>query len=184
LTLVSFVILTGLAGSNAGATTSLKALERYVLSPADVRPLGFTKVLEKLTTATTATATGEKSCPHGAEQVFEDASGQTGLASEVLECTNNAAAQEVLKQEQKQSSAVKVLLPKELGTTAIERYLGRFTYGIYWRRGTVLEVVALTTSLTPATATTTTTTAVPSPLTATQQAHLSNAALKQNRLLR
>ena len=167
--------------TDASASISLKALEGDLLSPAKVRPLGFTKVLEK---ARTSSATGQKSCPEGAEQVFEDESGQTGLASEVLACTNIQAARGLLIRLRSQGSAVSVVLPKRLGPSAIERNIGRSTFAIYWQRGKIVEVVAMTTNLVAATSSSTSTSAVSSPLTSVEQRNLSAAALQQNGLLR
>src|ERR1039458_1833807 len=59
----------------ASTPTSAKSLAKDLLPSSYAKKVGFTKVVEK---ATTSTKTGEKSCPNGAQAVFEDASGQTG----------------------------------------------------------------------------------------------------------
>lgn len=171
--------VTALSSTAAGASASAARLVKDVLSPADAHALGYTKVLEQ---AKTPAKTGEKNCPEGAEQVFEDAAGQTGLASEVLACTGSKAAAALLSQIRSQSVAVALKPPKGLGPSAIERNLGRYTFAIYWRKGAMVDAVALTTNLIAATSSTTTTSTVPSTLTSTQQSNLSKAALTQNSL--
>lgn len=173
--------MSALASTPASAAPSLGALKKDVLAAANVRALGFSKVLEPLRASS---ATGYKACSRGAEQVFQDSAGQTGLASEVLACTSEKTAGALLVKVRSLGPAVAVSLPKSLGSSATERSIGRATYAIYWRRGALVEVVALTTSLIAASGSGTTSTTVSAPLTAGQQTTLSNAALLQSELLR
>ena len=169
-----------IAGSAAGASApaSAKQLAKYLLPVNEAKKAGFTKVVEKVTTSS---KTGEKSCPHGAQEAFEDASGQTGLVSEVVACTTAKAATLLLTGVKKATTASTTGPPKRLGSSAFERTSGGSTYTIYWQRGQTLALVGLTTNV-PASSssTSTSTTAVAPPITAPQQAILSKAALRQD----
>jgi hypothetical protein len=137
---------------------------------------GFTKVVEK---ATTTSKTGEKSCPNGAQEAFEDAAGQTGVVAEVVACTTSKAAAALLTGVKSGTTAATSSPPGKLGSTAIERVSGASTYAIYWRRGQLLELVGLATDV-PASNSSTSTTAPTPPINSAQQNVLSQAALAQD----
>lgn len=173
------LFVTAATQSPAGASTpaSSKSLARDLLSFSYAKHAGFTKVVGK---ATTTSKTGVKNCPDGGQEAFESASGQTGLVSEVVACTTSKAALTLLGST---TSATSVDLPKRLGPSAVERSSGS-TYAIFWRRGTIVEVVALNTDV-PASSSSSTSTTVPvPPLTSAQQTLLSSAAVEQDTLLR
>jgi hypothetical protein len=165
--------------SSAGASSSsAKVLTHDLLPSSYANGVGFTEVAM---TATSSSKTGVTSCPLGAEAAFDDESNQTGVVSEVLECRNKAAAAKILSGVVAETSASSSP-PRRLGSSAIERSSSGPIYTICWRRGTVVEFVALETKLSSSTSSssTTTTTAPAPPITADQQMVLSAAALKQD----
>jgi len=134
---------------------------------------------------TVTSKTGVKSCPDGAQVAFESASGHTGLLSEVLACSTSAAAAALLSGAQSGTSGNSGAPPRQPGSSGNEGSSGGSTYLIYWRRGKIVEVVALNTNV-PAghgssTSTTITTTTI---ITSAQQKALSNAAIAQDALLK
>ena len=173
------VLVTTVVGpAGASTTTSAKNLQRDLLPSSYADKAGFTEVVEK---ATSTSKTGEKSCPDGAQELFEDPSGPIGMQVQLLACTSTKAAAALVGEVAASGSMVSSP-PKGLGSTAVERSGGNSTYGIYWRRGKVVELISIETNI-PATTTTTTTTTIPSlPLTPAQQQLLSNTALEQNKL--
>ena len=60
-----------------------------------------------------------------------------------MACTTSKAATALLSGTRSATSATSANPPKQLGPSAIERNGGGSTYAIYWRRGTIVEVVAL-----------------------------------------
>ena len=174
--------VTAAAQMPAGASTptSPKSLAKDLLPASYATKVGFTKVVIKVTTSS---KTGEKSCPNGAQEEFENASGQSGLASEVLACTSSKAAAALLSGVRSGTSATSATPPKQLGSSAIERSSGSSTYDIYWQRGKTLEVVALNTNVPASTSSTNPTVAAP-PITSAQQKVLSKVAVEQDSLLR
>jgi hypothetical protein len=177
---VAVVLSLASAGPPAGASSaaSPKALAKDLLSFSYAKKAGFTEVAEK---ATTTTKTGVQSCPNGAQEAFQDAANKTGVASEVVGCTTTKAAAAIVKTVRSEAKSGSPAPPKALGSSAIETRGGGSTYAIYWQHGSIVELVALTTNVSP-TSSSTTTTAVTPPITAAQQKILSAAALAQNAL--
>jgi hypothetical protein len=164
----------------AGATASGKVLAKDLLPPSYAKKAGFTKVVLK---PTSTSKTGNKSCPNGAQEVFEDASGQTGIIAEVVGCTNNKAAATLLASVKSGTGAASSSAPTKLGSTAIERTSDGSTYAVYWRRGALLELVGYATNVPATSATSTSTTVAAPPITTAQQALLVAAALAQDHQL-
>jgi ethanolamine utilization protein EutA (predicted chaperonin) len=160
----------------ASTVASPKSLATDLLTASYAKKAGFTKVSEKVSTTS---KTGEKSCPNGAQEAFESASGQMGVFSEAVACTTSKAAAALLNGVQSGTSATSATPPKRLGSSAIERSGGGSTYAIYWQRGKTLELVALNTNV-PATSTSTSTTLATPPITPAQQKVLSSLALEQD----
>jgi hypothetical protein len=160
----------------ASTVASPKSLATDLLTASYAKKAGFTKVSEKVSTTS---KTGEKSCPNGAQEAFESASGQMGVFSEAVACTTSKAAAALLKGVRSGTSGTSATPPKGLGSSAIERSGGGSTYVIYWQRGKTLELVALNTNV-PATSTSTSTTLATPPITPAQQKVLSSLALEQN----
>jgi cyclophilin family peptidyl-prolyl cis-trans isomerase len=162
----------------AEATSSASKPSTSALVPASAaKEAGFTKAVNPPSTSTTTGVTG---CPYGAQEEFASASGDLGLASEVLYCESAADADTLLKGVESNGKAQAGLIPpKNLGSTAIERLGSDSTYLIAWRRGTAFELTGLSTNL-PASSTTSTTTGTPAPLTAQDRQELANAATQQN----
>ena len=184
LAVVVVLPLTAAAQMPAGASTptSPKSLVKDLLPSSYAKKAGFTKVAAK---ATTTSKTGRKSCPNAAKEVFESASGQTALLSEVVACTTSKAAGALLSGARSGTSATSATPPKQLGSSAIERSGGSNNYLIYWQRGNIAEVVGLNTNVPASSSSSTTTTTVAAPpITSAQQKVLSSAAVEQNKLLR
>ncbi len=167
----------------AGASTPVasKSLVKDLLPAAYAKKAGFTKTVEK---ATTTSKTGEKSCPNGAQEAFEDAAGQTGVVAEVVACATTQAAATLLSGVKEGTSSASSPPPTRLGSTAIERISSGSTYAIYWRRGQLLELVGLATNLATSGSSTTSTSAPTPPIDPAQQKVLSAAALAQDALVR
>jgi hypothetical protein len=172
--------LTVAAQMSAGASTptSPKSLAKDLLTSSYAKKAGFTKVAAK---ASTTSNTGQKSCPDAAREVFESASGQTALLSEVVACTTSKAAAALLSGAPSGTSGTP---PKQLGSSAVERSGGSNNYLIYWLRGNIAEVVGLNTNVPASSSTSTSTTVAATPITSAQQRILSSAAVEQNKLLR
>jgi hypothetical protein len=172
--------LTVAAQMSAGASTptSPKSLAKDLLTSSYAKKAGFTKVAAK---ASTTSNTGQKSCPDAAREVFESASGQTALLSEVVACTTSKAAAALLSGAPSGTSGTP---PKQLGSSAVERSGGSNNYLIYWLRGNIAEVVGLNTNVPASSSTSTSTTVAATPITSAQQRVLSSAAVEQNKLLK
>jgi len=187
LATIGFVVfpLTVLAQlpASASAPTSPKSLANDLVPASYLQHRGFTKVVER---TTTTSKTGEKSCPNGAQEVYEDVSGQaSGVESEIVACTTNKAAAALLSEVRAATpSGSSAAAPNhQLGSSAIERSDGGSSpsYGIYWQRGRLLELVVLTTDLSASSSSTTTSTTVAAPpITLTQQNTLVSLAVEQN----
>ena len=186
LATIGFVVfpLTVLAQlpASASAPTSPKSLANDLVPASYLQHRGFTKVVER---TTTTSKTGEKSCPNGAQEVYEDVSGQaSGVESEIVACTTNKAAAALLSEVRGTPSGSSAAAPNhQLGSSAIERSDGGSSpsYGIYWQRGRLLELVVLTTDLSASSSSTTTSTTVAAPpITLTQQNTLVSLAVEQN----
>jgi hypothetical protein len=163
----------------AGAT-SPKSLARDLLASSYAKADGFTKVVAR---ASTTAKTGVKNCQDGGKEAFETASGQTGLLSEVVACTTSKAVLALLSGTRSATSASSASPPARLGPSAMERSNGS-TYAIYWRRGALVEMVALVTNVSASSSSSTSTTVAAAPITLAQQALLSNAAVEQNALIK
>jgi hypothetical protein len=167
--------------SSASTVASSKSLLKDLLPSSYAKTAGFTKVVAK---ATTTSKTGVKTCPDGGQEAFENASGETGLVSEVLACTTSKAALVLLSGTRSATSASSANPPKRLGPSAMERSSNGSTYAIYWRRGTIVEVVALITNVPASNSSSTSTTVAAPPITSAQQTLLSRAAVEQDALFR
>jgi hypothetical protein len=166
----------------AGASTlaSPKSLTKDLLPASYAKKAGFPKVAQKVSTTS---STGSKTCPHGAQEAFEDAPGKVALESEAVACVTASDAAALLKNVQSSTSAISARPPKQLGSSAIERTVRGTTYAIYWLRGLTVEAVSFAPDVAALSSSTSTTIAVP-PITAAQLKILSSAALKQNGLIK
>ena len=164
--------------SPAAATSSASKPSTSVLVPVSAaKEAGFTKVVNAPSTSTNTGVTG---CPYGAQEEFASASGNLGLASEVVYCESTADADTLLKGLESNGTAQAGLSPpKNLGSTAVERLESDSTYLIAWRRGAAFELTGLSTDL-PSSSTTSTTTGTLVPLTAHDKQVLANAATQQS----
>jgi hypothetical protein len=171
---------TAVGEATAGALPSAKSLSKDLLTASYAKKAGFTVVAEK---PSTSSKTGVKSCPHGAQEAFEDTKTKSGVETEVLACNTTKAASALLTSVSSQGAASGTP-PKQLGTSAVERSSSGPVYTIYWRRGDVLEFVGLQTDIPASSSATTTTTTVPAPpITAAQQKVLAAAAVTEYKRL-
>ena len=161
----------------ASTVTSPKSLAKDLLTASSAKKAGFTKVSGKVSTTS---KTGEKSCPNGADEAFESASGQMGVFSEAVACTTSKAAAALLTGVRSGTSGTSATPPMRLGSSAIERSGGGSTYAIYWQRGKTLELVALNTNVPATSSTSTSTTLATPPITPAQQKVLSSLAVAQD----
>ena len=169
----SIFVVPAAAATSAGSKPSTSVL----VAVSAAKEAGFARVVNA---PSTSTDTGVTGCPYGAQEEFASASGNLGLASEVLYCESAAEAEKLLKSLASNGEAQAGLRPpKSLGSTAIERLGSDSTYLIAWRRGTAFELTGLSTGL-PSSSTTSTTTGTPVPLTAHDKQVLANAATQQS----
>jgi cyclophilin family peptidyl-prolyl cis-trans isomerase len=177
------ILVTALAGlvvavpAATGATTAHKPSTSVLVPVAAAKAAGFTKVVSAPSVSTATSVTG---CPDGAQEEFANASGNLGLASEVLYCESAADATKLLQNFATTGTAQAGMKPpKGLGSSAVERGGSDSSYLIAWRRGAAIELTGLYTDLSSS-STTSSTTATTVPLTAHDQQVLGNAATQQN----
>ena len=172
-------LLTGaLAGSGpAGATTS--SLAHRLLPASAARKLGFPSVANK---ATVSTKTGSKSCPTGAEVVYQNKKALTGLVVEIFLCKSPSAAKSLINEYQKSYAPNPTITPpKALGASAVASNAGAPVFVYYWTRGSYGAFVAIDTDAT--TNSRLSTLNRHNPLTPALQSSLDQAAIKQNAAL-
>jgi hypothetical protein len=168
--------------ASASTATSAKSLAHELVPASYLKHQGFTQAIEK---PTTNSKTGEKSCPNAAREIYENASGQgSGVEAEIVACTTNKAAAALLRGAEAASTGSSTVAPKhQLGSSAVERSIGGSSpsYGIYWQRGSLVELVVLTTDISATSGSTTTSTTVAAPpITPAQQKSLVSVAVEQN----
>jgi hypothetical protein len=165
--------------ASASAPASAKSLTKDLLPSSYAKAVGFAKVGLKVSTTN---STGNKSCPHGAQVVFENGSGNLALVSEAVACFTTSDAAALLSSVLSSTSATSAKPPKQLGRSAIERSTPSSTYAIYWQRGTIVDAASYVPDVAAARSSTSTS-VVMAPITPAQQKILSDAALEQNRRL-
>ena len=161
------------ATPQAGASPPARA---YVIGPKGAHALGFPTTLRA---AKESKATGVKGCSSAVDAVYLDATKQTGLVSEVVNCTSSTAASGAMATVRKRLTADRSIpVPGALGSSAFATSVEAPQYLLVWRTGSHLGFTAFDTDV-PATTSSTSTTAVLPPITATQKALLGRAALAQ-----
>jgi len=172
-----------LASPQAGASppASARSLERDLLPRTYIQRAGFTSVVEQ---PVSTSHTGERSCPNGAEEAFEDRTGKTGILVELVACTTAAHAATLLESVKAKTAAVPVAPPERLGGSAFERSSKGDVYTIYWRRGRTLALVGLATDVAASGSTSAPTSVSAPPITAAQQHLLAGVALVQDARLK
>jgi hypothetical protein len=174
---VAVVLVVVFTGGSSKKTTAA-ASTSLVLAPDDAKTLGFATTVQG---AKKTAVTDEKGCTDSVEAVYENKAEKTGLISDVLVCTSNAAASAAVATARKQVTVDSALHPPgALGSEAFATGSNAPEYLMVWRAGTKVAITAIDLDVT-ATATSTTT-ASPPPLTASQEATLKQAALHQNSL--
>ncbi len=168
----------------AGAATLLAATppagaappaSAYVIGPKAAHALGFPTTLRA---AKESKATGVKGCSSAVDAVYLDATRQTGLVSEVVNCSTSTAATGAMATVRKRLTSDRAItVPRSLGTGAFATSVEAPQYLLVWRTGSHLGFTAFDTDV-PAT-TSTSSTAVLPPITATQKALLDRAAVTQ-----
>jgi hypothetical protein len=158
----------------AGASPPASA---YVIGPKAARALGFPITLRA---AKQSKATGVKGCTTAVDAVYLDATKQTGLVSEVVNCTSSTAASGAMATVHKRlTSNRSIPVPRALGTGAFATSVEAPQYLLVWRTGSHLGFTAFDTDVPATTSTSTSSTAVLPPITTTQEALLGRAALAQ-----
>jgi len=168
-----------LLSGGTGPSSVSTSLTKDLLPSSYAKRAGFSAVVVK---ATTSAKTGEPSCSNGAQEAFEDTAGHMGIELQVLSCTSDKTADDLLHSVIEGTTSASTP-PRQLGSSAVERSTDGSSYIIYWRRGSVLELVSLTIDIPATDASTTTTSAVTPPITPALQKLLSNTAVEQNSLL-
>ena len=158
--------------ASASTVASASSLAKDLLPSSYANKVGFTKVVENVTTSNT----GKKSCPLDAEEEFENAQGKLDLISGAAPCTTSQGAAAILRSAQSSTSTTSASPPKQLGSSAIERSTPGSVYDIYWLRGRTLEVVEIV-AVSPMGS------RHRRPITSAQQKILSSAAVEQNGLV-
>jgi hypothetical protein len=166
--------------AGASALASPKSLAKDLLPSSYAKKAGFSDVAEK---AITTSKTGVKSCPNGAQEAFQNTSSQSGVESEVVGCTTTKAAAALLGGVRSSGAVSKASPPKRLGSSAVEVSGGGSTYAIYWQRGQIVALIALTTDVTASANSSTSTTVATPPITSAEQKVLSDAAIEQDALI-
>jgi len=109
------IIVTALAAlvvaapSATGTTTAHKPSTSVLVPVAAAKAAGFTKVVSAASVSTDTSVTG---CPDGAQEEFANASGNLGLASEVLYCESAGDATKILKNFASQGTAQAGMKPR------------------------------------------------------------------------
>jgi hypothetical protein len=173
----ALVLVAPSAGASADSVAS--APVKGLLTTAQAKKLGFSKVADK---PVTSTKTGVSGCSKGAQAAYEDGHGVTGIISEVLVCKSASGPTALIKKEKGlEKASANLKPPKQLGSAAIERAAQGSTYAIYWQRGKILELLAFDSDIAASSSSSTTTTAGPvAAITAKQQQTLTKAALEQD----
>jgi hypothetical protein len=157
----------------AGASPPASA---YVIGPKAAHALGFPTTLRA---AKQSKATGVKGCTTAVDAVYLDTTKQTGLVSEVVNCSSSTAASGAMATVHKRlTSDRSIPVPRALGSGAFGTSVEAPQYLLVWRTGSHLGFTAFDTDV-PATTSSTSTTAVLPAITATQKALLGRAALAQ-----
>lgn len=178
VSLVASILVAGTASllavtPQAGASPPPSA---YVIGPKAAHALGFPTTLRA---AKQSKATGVKGCTTAVDAVYLDTTKQTGLVSEVVNCTSSTAASAAMATVHKRlTSDRSIPVPKALGSGAFATSVEAPQYLLVWRTGSHLGFTAFDTDV-PATTSSTSTTAVLPAITATQKVLLGKAAVAQ-----
>jgi hypothetical protein len=158
------------SGSKSGSAAGLVLGASYATS------IGFPKTVQA---AKTTAVTQQKDCLSSVEAVYEDSVGKTGLISDVLTCSSNAAAVAALAVARKHATIEpSVTVPKALGPTAFATNSSAPEYLMIWQAGTKVAITAIDVDVSSSSAGK----ASETPLTAAQGTTLSQAAVEQNSL--
>lgn len=169
-----FLLTSGGSGST-GRATSPSAL---VLGKGYAASAGFTKTYQA---AKKGKVSSQKGCRNSVEAVYEDATGQTALISDVVNCSSVSAASSALATARKEAAVdTSITLPKVLGESAFATASQAPEYVVAWRSGSKVAFTALDVNIAASSSTSTTTDS--SPLTKSQEGVLINAAITQNSL--
>jgi hypothetical protein len=177
------LVAAGCSSSSTSSTTttssassgSSAASSGQVIGAAYATSVGFPKTVQA---AKTTKVTSQKGCTTSIEAVYEDATGKTGLISDVLICTSDASATAALAAARKHVTAdPSIAVPAGLGPLSFATSTNAPEYLIVWqphdRVGiTGIDVDTAATSSSP----------TAYPITPAQSQTLANAADHQNSL--
>jgi hypothetical protein len=181
---ISGVILVVVAAAGCSASTPPSTAGTaaqpgsLVLSAGDAKSLGFATTVQA---AKKSVVKDQKGCSDSVEAVYEDSANKTGLVSDALICKSASAATSALTAARKEVTVDSALKPpKQLGPEAFATASNAPEYLVVWRAGSKVAITAIDLDVTASSSSTTA--ATPPPLTASQEATLMQAALKQNAL--
>jgi hypothetical protein len=177
LVIVGVAVGQAVSGGTSSSPTKSPAGSRTasLLSADYARSVGYPKTYRK---ATTTKVTDAKGCSDTDEVVYEDATGDTALLSDTLNCESSSAAASALASVRKQVQTDDSFdLPAELGPSAFATASNDPEYLVAWHTGSHVAIVALDVNVKA-----TSSKSAPRPLTSSQRQTLIKAAVKQNSL--
>jgi hypothetical protein len=162
------------AGSQNTPSASLSP-KASVLSASYAKSVGFPKTFRP---AAKTKVTDTKGCSDSDEVVYEDATGDTAMISDALNCSSGTSAASALASARKQiQTDPHFALPSELGSSAFATASNDPEYLVAWQAGSRVAIVALDVNVKATSSKT-----ASKPLTKSQQHALVNAAVAQNAL--
>ena len=178
------LVATGCSSSSTSSTTtttssssssSSSSLASQVIGAAYATSVGFPKTVQA---AKSTKVTSQKGCTSSIEAVYEDATGKTGLISDVLNCTSDAAAKVALAAARKHVTAdPAIAVPKGLGPLSFATSSNAPEYLIVWQPHDRVGITGIdvdTAATSPS--------ATAYPITPAQSQTLANAAVHQDSL--
>lgn len=169
-------VVVGLLVAGGGSTPSPSLTTKTsVLSASYAKSVGFPKTFRP---ATKSKVSGTKGCSDSDEVVYEDATGDTAMISDTLNCSSAASAASALASARKQvKTDPHFTLPTELGSSAFATSSNDPEYLVAWQAGSRVAIVAMDVNVKAKSAAT-----ASKPLTTSQQHALVKAAVQQNGL--
>ena len=128
-------------GGEQSAPNMGLAPSALVLNSVYAKSVGYPKTVQA---ATKRAVTNEKGCSASIEAVYEDATGKTGLISDLLKCNSPASAAKVLATFRKSIHvATSIRVPVQLGTTAFATASSAPEYVVAWQVGSGVALSAV-----------------------------------------
>jgi hypothetical protein len=180
-TVLGAVVIAGLvatgcsSSSTSSTTTTASASSAQVIGAAYATSVGFPKTVQA---AKTTKVTSQKGCTTSIEAVYEDATGKTGLISDVLTCTSEASATAALAAARKHvTTDPSIAVPPGLGPLSFATSSNAPEYLIVWQPHDRVGITGIDVDTAA-----TSSSATAYPITPAQSQTLANAADHQNSL--